>query len=380
MTPIKRHGRGRRGYALLLTMFTTALVMIVGAGMFTLASSNSRLAFRRQDNAKALAIAHAAGSEAVYQLIQSETWTGFQGKTFADGTVSCTVTTPVGQPTKRVISVTASVTRSSVTVSKTLQYGGETNTIPPLFYNALASKDDFVISGTVFTGSTPVIHQGNVHTNGSMYVNGAAVDIDGRATSSGSMTLNGGPTITGGTVSGVAPMVFPEIDPSFKAQALAFGSASGDLTVSDGSLQRGKRDGNVVVDATDGCTVSDVWWITGDLKISGPITGKGTIIVDGKVELDAQFDYPADAVTTIFFICTNTAAIAVDLTGNRSFKGIWYVPDGGVRMRGTTSYTGAVLAKNIDLGGTPEISRLTDWDSDPPTIPRIFALSGYQEM
>lgn len=372
--------RARRGYAILLTMFTTLVVMTIGAAMFALASTATRMAFRRQDNAKALALAQAAGEEAMLRLTENTLWTGMSSTTLGEGTITITVTTPLTDPTDRVVVASSSVTRSDVTVTKTLRYGGNTNTIPPVFYNALAARDDFLLSGTVYVNSTPTRGQGNVHTNTDMTVNGAAISINGRATATGNITINGGPTITGGATSGVSPMAFPDIDASLKTQALTYGSAVGDLTVSDGSLQQGLRTGNVTVGATNGCSVANIWWITGNLTISGPITGKGTIIVDGTVSLDAQFDYPANAMTNIVFLCTSTANRAVDLDGNRSFKGIWYVPNGGVRMRGTTAYTGAILAKSIDLGGTPDVTRLTDWDSDPPTIPRIFSLEGYQEM
>jgi hypothetical protein len=255
-------------------------------------------------------------------------------------------------------------------VTRTTRITLDTGNVPPVFYKALATKKDFRIHGNVDIDSTPLANAGDVHANGNMELSGSAVNILGQATASGVVTTNGGPNVSRGMVSGVPPMTFPEVDATFKAQALVNGSASGNVTKSDGSLMKGKIGGNVTVSGS-GATITGVVWITGSLDIQGPITGKGTIVVDGPISLDAKFNYPSTALQSILYITTSTDTMAVDLTGNRTFKGI---------IRGTTAYLGGILAETIDLGGTPDVTRWTDWDDDPPPSPKVFEVKGYEEL
>ncbi|MGV3724731.1 MAG: DUF7305 domain-containing protein [Actinomycetota bacterium] len=77
---------------------------------------------------------------------------------------------------------------------------------------------------------------------------------------------------------------------------------------------------------------------------------------------------------------TSTAATAVDLGGNRQFKGIIYAPYGGVKLHGTPALLGGVLAERVTFSGTPDITKWTDFDQDPPALPRVFQLKGWEEL
>lgn len=376
------HGkrRSRRGYALLMSMIIITFMSILGIGIFGMASTSIRQAFRRKDSAIALNLAQGAMEEAVSQIKSDPDWRGLPSTSFGGGTIVVTVTTPAAKPDRRVVTATGTVSGGLYTISRSVRVTLETGQVPPIFYKALATKKDFRVHGNVTVDSSPLANVGDVHANGDLELSGSAVDIHGQATASGKVIVSGGPNVTRGMVSGVPPMTFPEIDPLLKAQALQNGLTAGNVNLNDGSLVKGKIIGNLVASAPNGFQVEGVVWVTGDLTIAGPITGKGTVIVDGEINLNARFNYPSTALESLLFITTSTSSTAADLTGNRIFKGVIYAPNGGVRLRGTTKYMGSILAETIDLGGTPDITRWTDWDDDPPPTPRVFEVKGYEEL
>lgn len=373
--------RNRRGYALMMSMIIITFMSILGVGIFGMASTGIRQAFRRRDTTAALSIAQGGLEEGVGQLKSNPDWAGIRNVSLGAGTVTVSVTTPAGNPTRRIVTSVGTVNNGQYSVSRTARITLETGKVPPVFYKALATKKDFRIHGNVDINSSPLLNAGDVHANGDLELSGSAVDIFGQATASGTVSTSGGPKVSRGMVSGVPPMAFPEVDQELKNMALADGTTWGDVERSNGSLVKGKINGDLVADGGVGFKINGVVWVTGDLTIQGPITGKGTIIVEGVISLNAKFDYPLlSPLQSLLFITTNTSSTAVDLTGNRTFKGLIYAPNGGVRLRGTTAFTGGILAETIDLGGTPDITRWTDWDEDPPVSPKVFEVKGYEEL
>ncbi len=372
--------RSRRGYALLMSMIIITFMSILGIGIFGMASTSIRQAFRRKDSTIALNLAQGALEEAISQIKSNPDWKGLASTSFGGGNIAVTVATPAGHPGRRVVTATGTVSGGQYTIARSVRVTLETGHVPPLFYKALATKKDFRIHGNVTVDSSPLANVGDVHANGDLELSGSAVDIYGQGTASGTVIENGSPNVTRGMVSGVPPMTFPEVDQGLKDQALADGITQGNVNEKDGDRVKGKVNGNLVASSPNGFHVDGVVWVTGDLTIAGPITGKGTVIVDGEISLNAKFNYPSTALESLLFITTSTSATAADLTGNRTFKGVIYAPNGGVRLRGTTKYMGSILAETIDLGGTPDITRWTDWDDDPPPTPKIFEVKGYEEL
>jgi hypothetical protein len=293
--------------------------------------------------------------------------------------VAVSITTPASNPSRRVIVSTGTVQGFNHTTTRSIRATADLGAIPPVFYMALASKQSFGINGNVTVNSAPTLHQGNTHSNGNITLSGSAALVDGAATASGTVSTSGSPVVTGGTASGVAPMTFPDVDATLKDQALASGTTTGNALVSDGSLVKGKISGNLTVSGS-GCQITGVVWVTGNLTIKGPITGKGTLICDGTMSLDCKFSYPVTALANIVYICTSTSTTAADLGGNRQFKGVIYVPNGGVKAHGTPNFFGGILAKSITFSGNPSITRWTQFDTDPPPLPKLFQLCGWEEI
>lgn len=373
--------RPRRGYVLVFALVTIGLLVVLGGALLAMANTSYRTAYRRIENAQALNLAMGGMDEAVARLELNKSYTGFADRTLGGGTVTVTVTTPSGVNSRRVIVSTGTIQGSNHTVVRSVRGTMEVGPTPPVFYRALAGKSSFVINGNVDVASGPTLHVGDVHCNANVELVGSSVTIDGNVTASGVVTTTGSPTVTGTMASGVPPMTFPEVDQEFKDRSLVNGITSGSLTVNDGSVIQGKISGSLRVEEPDGCVLNGVVWVTGSVTIEGPVRGVGTLVCDGNIIIDARNSYPADDVSRLAFITTSTDPNqAVDLGGNRQFKGIVYAPYGGVNLHGTPSLLGQIIANHVNFSGTPDITRLTDVDNNPPPLPPVFQLKGWEEL
>jgi cytoskeletal protein CcmA (bactofilin family) len=380
MTP---PGRGsRRGYTLLVTLIFIALIAVISASLFALGDASTRQSTRRRQNAQALHLAMGGLDDAIASFKGTGSYGTYTNRAIGPGTLSVSVVTPSGEPLRREVTSTGTVTELGMTVSRSVRASMDMDPIPPLFFNAIASKRTLYIHGNVTVNSSPTTGEGDIHSNGDIDLDGASLYVGGDATATGTVATTNG-TVTGTQQSGVAPLVFPEIGTAFKQQALVNGitnPSGGTLTVSNGSLVQGKINGNLTVGGSSGCQVTGVVWITGSLTINGPITGTGTVICDGPLVLDARFNYPSSSIANLLFICTASGTGAATLSGNRTFKGSIYVPDGKISIGGNPTFMGSILADEIEFGGTPTVTRWTEFDQNPPTYPRMLTLRGWQEL
>jgi len=373
--------RRRRGYALLMSISTLIVGAILGVALLSLATTSISHAKRRSFNAQALNLTMGALDTAIAASRSTGAYPGFSNLPLGDGIVSATVSTPAGQPTKRVIVATGVVDAGRYTVTRNLRATMETDPLAPVFYQALAARSSFVINGDVLINSGPTLSVGDVHCNQNVEINGSSVTIDGDVTASGTVISSGSPNITGTTTSGVPPMVFPEVDQEFKDRSLVNGTRMGSLTVSNGSIVKGKIVGDLTVRAPGGCTLDGVVWVTGSVTIDGPVYGSGTLVCDGDLMIDARGSYNAGDISKLAFITTSTNPVdAVDLGGNRQFKGIIYAPYGAVKLHGTPNLLGQIIANKVTFNGTPDITRLSTYENDPPELPKVYRLKGWQEL
>lgn len=369
----------RRGYALVTSLATITLFMIVGTSMLGLASTNVRTAIRRQEAAQALNLAMGALDHATAALEADPTYTGFTDRALGPGRVSVSVTTPPGQPMRRIVVASGTVVGSNHSVTRRVRAVMDTGPLPPVYYLAIGAKRSFELQGTVLVASSPTPNRGDVHCNEDIILNGNTT-VQGNVTATGRVYITGQPLITGATTSGVDPMAFPEVTTDFKQQAVADGVRIGNVSVSDGSLVKGKIVGDLTIGSPSGCRVEGVVWVTGSLTISGPVTGQGTIVADGSIDLDARATYLPTDVSRVAIVTTSSSSSAVTLRGNREFKGLLYAPSGGVQITGTPSLLGNILAQSITFAGTPTINRWTGWDDSPPPLPRPLQVRGWQEL
>lgn len=375
--------RRRRGYAVLTCLVVISLLALLGSSLLALASTGMRVATRRRQSTQALNLAMGGADDAIAKLKAGASYSSFSNRMFGPGTLSVSVATPASQPDRRIVTGTGSVTETGQTITRTVRATCLLQRIPEIFYNALAAKTDFGINGNVTIQSTPLSNKGNVHCNGNVGISGSAVDILGKVTASGTVSASGDPNVTGGMTSGVPPMSFPDVDSTFKALSLVNGTMSpsgGMLTIDDPlTVAQGKINGSLVV-GDNGCTINGVVWVTGDMQIRGPVYGIGTFVVDGNISIDARYTLDTTAVTNVLYISTSTSSSAVDLGGNRTFKGLIYAPYGGVRVHGTPEIIGGIASNTMDLSGNPTITKWTEFDDTPPPMPTTFQVSGWEEQ
>ena len=374
---------GRRGYALLTMMVFISVLAMLGVGLFSLGSTSLRTSTRRKENAQAMHLAISGFDYTVMRLKSEPNYTGLQSTAIGPGTLAVTITTPSGWPDRRQVISTGTIIGSQHTVVRTVRATVDTGGFAPVFdlAVALSARTTATLGGNITIGSLPILHQGNVHSNHDLSLGGTSMLIDGAVTATGTITVSGSPTVTGGMTSGVAPMVFPAIDQNFKDRALVNGSTTGNVTVSDGRLIQGKINGNLTVNSPLGCRVTGVVWVTGTLSVDGPVTGTGTLLSDGVMTLDSSLSIPDDDVRSLAFITTSSDSNnAIDLGGNREFKGLLYAPNGCVKLHGNPELIGGIMADALTIQGNPVITRWSNFRGLAPQLPSYFQLKGYEEL
>ncbi len=361
-------------------MILISFLSVLGAAMVGLAGTSRRVANRRYVGKQALALAQAGSDLAAARLLDNPSFTGINSTALGAGTVAISVATPTGQASRRVATVTATVTSGTYLVSRQAKVWVTTSGASGIWGNALAAKTSFTLGGNIGVNSHPSLHAGHIHCNENTTHNGGgAGSVDGRSTATGTITLNGNPTIAGGTQAGVAPLTFPAVDQAFKDQSLANGVTSGCVSRTNGSTLQGKINGDVTIGGPSGAQVNGVVWVTGTVTISGPVTGTGTIVSDGAMTLNSRtYDERADTAS-VAYISTATG-IAISMGGNRSFKGILYAPNGTVRFQGGSEFYGMAAGNSLTFGGNPNITRWTNYDSNPPPLPSTPKVEAYQEL
>src|SRR5438552_14093859 len=128
---MKRRTRaGRRGFSLITSLIFISLLAVVGASLLGLVSTNSRVTLRRKQNAEALNLAQAGADEAVSQLKNNSSYSGFTNRSLGAGAVTITVTTPSGQPNRRVVTSAGSVTDLGQTMSRSVRATLDMGNVP----------------------------------------------------------------------------------------------------------------------------------------------------------------------------------------------------------------------------------------------------------
>jgi len=378
----RRFMKVRRGYALLSAITMAVLFLLMGTAMLALAGSNLRNSYRRLHAAHALNVAMGVLEDGIERRRQSGTYTG--ASTFAvPGTNAngrIIVQNVFGSPTQVQVIGEATVDGGMYTVTRQVRTTLDRELVAGVFKKALAAKNNFEINGTVNIESAPVTGQGDVHTNGDLLLIGTSVNIQGEGTASGNVSTSGSPTVSGGITAGAPPMLFPEVDAAYKIQSVANGVTVGNTTIDDGSTLQGKIVGNLRVNEPDGCVLNGIVWVTGTVTIEGPVKGTGTIVCDGDISIDARRTDADTDVSAVAFITTSTSSSAVDIGGNRQFKGLVYAPYGNVRFRGTPSIYGQVFANTMEFSGTPSIVAYVNIGDSPPPLPPVLAIKGWEEL
>ncbi len=362
-------------------MVSVTLLAMMSTAMLSLSSANRRTSHRRALGKEAHELAMGVLDIAVKRLQDNPNFTGISRTALGTGHIAVSVTAPSGQPAQRWLDATAEVTSFNGTLSRRIRAISDTRPVPAMYLRSLAAKEDMSLDGDITVDSYPATGIGDVHSNQQVTHNGGGSgQVDGRSTATGTVLLNGSPTITGGVQSGVPPLPFPEITQAFKDQSLANGITTGNVSQNAGGMVQGQIIGNLNIRLPRGAQIRGVVWVTGNVNVSGKISGTGTIVCEGQVDVDTrEFDLLSDP-SNVALMTTRTGNSAITVIGNRKFKGLLFAPEGEIVIQGNSWLYGGAMARNLTFGGTPHITRWTGLDNNTPPLPRIFLFAGYQEL
>ncbi len=277
----------------------------------------------------------------------------------------------------RLITASGQVNGQMVTVRSVVQIPN-TESVPPAMRYALMSDKTLSLSG-----STSVQDDGNpawnanVHTNQNMDVQGNN-KVEGYGTYSGAMNStpekNADETFDPNVPDGGpvhfqrAPIPLPVIDPT-KFKDLATRTSYSSVTLS-GNTHLGTKE------------APEIWYIKGDLTLSGTIEGYGVFIVEGNITLKGNTQILAKdpsgnnlgLYTTGNVDCVGNVHIEAQILANGSFTST-----GSVSLVGSATVKGDIdINGNVDVRYRPVTTDLTKqfW---PGEVLRPQVLSMYEQ-
>jgi type II secretory pathway pseudopilin PulG len=376
-TTTKRR-RAKRGYALVSTLIAIFCLLIAASSLYATADTAARLANRRTANAQALNLATSAADIAKEGAKASTTYTGFGARTLGGGALSATVLPVSGQPDQREITGTGTVATRQGAVTRKVRITVNTVDFPPALRYALVVEKDLSMNGSIGISPSVLASPVSVHTNGSASLSGSGISVTGKLSAVGAVAQSGSPRVSGGITTGAQPVPFPPVDSSLKDRAQKDGMTSGNVSVSNGSLISGVIQGSLTIGSPSGCRIDGIVWVTGSLSVSGPVTGKGTLICEGSMALSASLSTPSSG--NVLFITTSNSDNAVTLSGNSVFKGVVYAPNGGVRTNGGPTLVGSIASKTVSFSGSLNIVGWDGYYQSPPPAPGAFRVLGWQAL
>ena len=304
---------------------------------------------------KARNLAKSGVELAMSKLAIDDTWGGVQQKSFDSGYMDITSTTTYslfadrngsGAEGRQITSV-GTFEGVSDTIKAVVHFKPELAP-PPSFRYAVASHADLTVGGAslIHTENDDPINA-NIHTNGNLTVSGSGL-IRGYGSYSGSCNLSEAEeskyfqpykSVPGqGLADSVRGVEFPKYDlASLKAEADVI--LTGSQTLS----------GNITLGSESN---PKVYYIDGDLKISGNIEGYGCFIVTGDIDVTGTVTIDAITNNDLPNRLGLYAGDDIKLAGNSQVYAQLYAED-ELTTKGTTDVYGLAVAKGgVKAGGS----------------------------
>jgi hypothetical protein len=295
---------------------------------------------------------------AMMELAQDSTWTaGYQSESIADGTLSVQVERTramypggpdAGLNNARLVTATGTVQGRSITIRTIVEIPSVYIRPPGLGYGIL-SDGDFDVSGNILVKDygNPAWNA-SIHTNSDLSWNGNTAEVAGYGTFSVAGSGNAAhaknifvPNVDlgGEVVHQAPPVAIPEIDID-KWEKIATRKLYSNTKITS-HTKLGTKDN------------PEIWYIHGDLELSGKMEGYGVFLVTGDLKLTGQ------AKMTALDPSGNNLGIIVagdvKSTGTSDLDAT-LIAGGSVSATGTTTIIGSIIAKGeIKLAGTPNI-------------------------
>ncbi|MEN3185255.1 MAG: hypothetical protein ABDK94_04400 [Atribacterota bacterium] len=384
-----------RGSMLITTLFT----IIVLATLLTTASflftSGTRSARATTASLQAHYLAEMAIDKAIKQLrgdwdnVTPQGLTSvYDGAQVLLGQYKFTISVPA--PSKRVIEGEGVAATKTKKVVVELQ---RNRGFPPIFRNALASNTDLELTGNsrVYSSNENKA-KGNVYGHRRISLKGNT-SVTGSVSSAltGGITVQGNVSIGGGRFAG--PDYRQDIPTIEEAQRKAWEDKAKTGTIYTGGLiYNGNQtitfgnvyiNGDLTLNGNSNITLGDdvVIYVRGKVKINGnaSIKGQGIIVSEGIIDLTGNMSHQLNQPANIAFVSLSSDESKV--TGNGEVTGVFFAPNGSLKIAGNSRIFGAVVAHHIDFTGNADIKYNADlMDSEITWNPsRLFQMSKWRE-
>lgn len=370
------------------------LFIIVGLGaLFALANINiSQSKMRMVNNAveqyektQAKNIASSGINLALMEISKDTNWTGVNGVQMANGSGNLKIVVSktqsvyykgpaMGQNNRQVASI-GNVNGQVDTIFAVLNIPS-TPGVPNFLGYGLLSETSMTLNGGInVRDDNNASWNANLHTNGSLTINGNNL-VEGFGSYSVSYTSNPAKRINTTFVPNVNPnslpvhSKIPKVNiPDFNPDdylTIANEITSGNLTIS-GNNSLGTKEN------------PKIWYVSGNLTLSGDITGYGCFVVKGSITLNGNVN-----ITSVDPSGNNLGLYAkgpVTMNGNVTAKA-QILSSSSITMNGNCKLYGLATAKggftmngNINVYYRPALNQLTApfWTSGKPGYPRIVS-------
>uniref|UniRef100_A0A7V3YKB7 DUF7305 domain-containing protein n=1 Tax=Candidatus Caldatribacterium californiense TaxID=1454726 RepID=A0A7V3YKB7_9BACT len=389
--------KGDKGSVLLITIVVVlalATVLTAASFLFIGGTQEARL---NVASVQAHYLAEAGIEYAIEQLIQNWNWSppaspiSFPPNAAPLGTFKIFVSS--NSQTKRIIQSTGTVTIGRKRVERTVTVDVQRAGFPPIFNNALASSTDIDLTGNSrIYSSNERKAKGNVYGHERISLKGN-VEITGSVSSA----LENGVTIKGNVKVGegifAGPQYFQEIptveeslrqsweDKAKTGTIYSSGlSYSGNVSVNLGNAY---INGDLTITGNASISLADdaIVYVKGKVKITGnaSIRGQGIIVSEGVIDVTGNMSHQLDQPASIAFVSLSSDESKI--TGNGEVTGVFFVPQGTLKIAGNSCIFGAAVAYRIDFTGNAEIKYNADlMDSNVAWDPlRVLRVNKWDE-
>lgn len=280
---------------------------------------------------------------------------------------------------------------SGVTKTITCTFEEEPS-MPTVFRNALASETNLELTGNSLIKSSDedrmhgnvYAHQ-NINAKGNTYVSGYAISAYGTVSIRGNATIEQG-ILEGEMYYQEIPEITPEAQEAWMEEAQSGTNYSDDLVYSGNnnlSFDDTFVDGNLHLTGNTSILLEDdaVIYVKGNLKINGnaSVQGQGIFIVEGTITINGNMEHVLNQPASVAFVSLSEEESKIN--GNGEVTGVFFAPNGTIKIAGNSQIFGSVVAEEIKFTGNADITYNVDLlDNPPPLDPHgVFRLTHWEE-
>lgn len=350
----------RRGMSLITAMAVMMIISILGMGIITLALSSVRTAHHRRNSQGAFNLAEAGVTRAKRRLAGDPAHPGSSGVVLGDGTFSVSISTPAGEPDRRLLLATGRMQNlDGQYVERSVTELVRVGSNAPMWDHAVFAQKDLEIRGNPSFGSTPMPNEGHIHANRDIQIKGTPT-INGETTASDDVDISGQPKFSSPPQENqpeVAFKLFDEI--GTEAAAAANGTTSGDtlLETPGPHTLRGRYTGKLEIKHSVTVILDGPVWFQDEIVINGSVTmGDGLLVTEKKLTITGSGITGSDALTLVSTY-GSSGTVAVEISGAPTIRAGIYAYPGKIKIVGASYIIGTLAARDVCVLGNVTVQR-----------------------